>query len=425
MEEIPLADRHLPNLAWSALFYGGVIMKVSEIIFREDLYPRFEPNHQAIQRYSEAIEYLPPIKINQNNILIDGFHRWKAHKLIKSEDIKVEITKTSSEQELKIMAYRLNSVHGLQLTLDEKKKFAREMYGVISEQEIANTISVGKSSVYNWTTTQRENAQKELERKALEMYLRAWNTQESIAEELGVTQQTVSNILTKNSTDVKISKDFKPYLYNIWNLHKAEKDTSHFGHFPQIFMDNLLYYHTQPWDIIYDPFAGDGTTVDSCKDMFRRYYCSDKNVKPGRERDIRQWDVTEGLPSDLRKPDLLFLDPPYWKLAKKEYSEDASDLGNMTFEKFKETINNFVAFLVNKKVIHIAYLIRPIYDDGFEWRDPIFELHEALKNKYQIENRYVIPYSTQQYSALWVDRAKKANKCLILNRELVVWRCHG
>ena len=41
---------------------------------------------------------------------------------------------------------------------------------------------------------------------------------------------------------------------------------------------------------------------------------------------------------------------------------------------------------------------------------------EILKDKYKIENRHVIPYSTQQYTALWVDRAKKAKKCLILNR---------
>ena len=395
---------------------------ILEIIFRDDLYPRFEPNQQTIQRYSDAVEYLPPIKVNQDNILIDGFHRWKAHQLAKVETIEVEIVKTESEQKLKILAYKLNSIHGMQLNIDEKKKFAREMYGIISEQEITDTISVSKSSVYSWTTTQRENAEAEQKRIAIELYLRAWNTQESIAEELGITQKTISNILSKISTDEKFTKDFEPYLYNIWNLQKAEKDTSHFGHFPQVFMDNLLYYHTEPLDIIYDPFTGDGTTIDSCKNMFRRYYCSDKEVKPGREKDIKKWNIIEGLPKDLPKPNLLFLDPPYWKLAKDEYSGDDIDLANMSFTDFKETINKFVKLLIARKVKRIAYLIRPIYDDGFAWIDPVFELYEILKDKYKIENRYVIPYSTQQYTALWVDRAKKAKKCLILNRELVVWR---
>ncbi len=409
-------------------------IKLNEIQFRKDLYPRFEPNHQVIQKYSEAIEYLPPIKVNQNNILIDGFHRLKAHQLAKVETIRVEIIETESEQKLKILSYKLNSIHGMQLSIEEKKKFAREMYGLMSEQEIADTISVGKSSIYDWTTTQRENAKAELERKAIELYLRAWNTQENIAEELDEKQQTISNILTKYSIDGKICKSWnlkkddpgyskeKPFLYNIWNLQKAEKETSHFGHFPQIFMDNLLYYHTEPLDIIYDPFAGDGTTIDSCKDMLRRYYCSDKEVKPGREEDIKLWIIQNGLPKDLPKPALLFLDPLYWKLAKDEYSEDDTDLGNMPFEKFKEEMNKFVKLLIARKVERIAYLIMPIYDNCFNWIDPVFELHEILKDKYRIENRYVIPYSTQQYTALWVDRAKKAKKCLILNRELVVWR---
>ncbi|GAJ03289.1 unnamed protein product [marine sediment metagenome] len=48
------------------------------------------------------------------------------------------------------------------------------------------------------------------DRKIIELYLRAWNTQESIAEDLGVTQKTISNILSKISIDGKITKDFKP-----------------------------------------------------------------------------------------------------------------------------------------------------------------------------------------------------------------------
>ena len=30
---------------------------------------------------------------------------------------------------------------------------------------------------------------------------------------------SISNILSKKSTDGKITKEFQPYLYNIWNLH--------------------------------------------------------------------------------------------------------------------------------------------------------------------------------------------------------------
>ncbi|MBA7553935.1 hypothetical protein ES705_46539 [subsurface metagenome] len=123
------------------------------------------------------------------------------------------------------------------------------MYGLMSEQEIADTISVSKRAIYDWTTTQRENAKAELGRKAIELYLRAWNTQESIAEELlgdKKKQSSISDIMKNIEISIagKIDKSWnlkkddpgyskeKPFLYNIWNLQKAQKETSHFGHFP-------------------------------------------------------------------------------------------------------------------------------------------------------------------------------------------------
>ena len=188
-------------------------------------------------------------------------------------------------------------------------------------------------------------------------------------------------------------------------------------------MDNLIYLHSEPLDIIFDPFAGNGTTVDSCKDFFRRYCCSDRKVKPGREKDIMEHDIVKGFPNNLSKPNMIFLDPPYWILANKEYSEDESDLGNMTKDKFYETMKMIVNESKKRKIDRIAYLIRPIWETGkdkWEWVDPMFDLYDMASDKYKIEARYVIPYSTEQYSALWVDRAKDKKQCLILNRELTI-----
>ena len=59
---------------------------VSDIIWREDLYPRFEPSPAIIQQYADAIDELPPVEINQHNELIDGYHRWTAHKKAELKD---------------------------------------------------------------------------------------------------------------------------------------------------------------------------------------------------------------------------------------------------------------------------------------------------------------------------------------------------
>lgn len=136
--------------------------------------------------------------------------------------------------------------------------------------------------------------------------------------------------------------EFHPFLYNIWNIQSGD-GKNYFGHFPEIFMENLLYYHTKEGDLIYDPFAGTGTTIDVCKRMGRKYYCTD--LKPSR-KDIHHWNIANGIPKNIEKIDVIFLDPPYWILAKKEYSENEDDLGNMSYEKFKKI---FYSFLDNVK----------------------------------------------------------------------------
>ena len=55
-------------------------MKVSDVVFRDDLYPRIETNVAAVQKYAEDLDILPPIEVNQNAEIIDGWHRWTAHK---------------------------------------------------------------------------------------------------------------------------------------------------------------------------------------------------------------------------------------------------------------------------------------------------------------------------------------------------------
>jgi len=174
-------------------------------------------------------------------------------------------------------------------------------------------------------------------------------------------------------------------------------------------------------EIVYDPFGGGGTTVDVCRRMFRRYYVSDRKVLPGREKDIREWDIKNGLPEDLQKPKLVFLDPPYWKQAAGQYSNDSDDLGNMELDKFNSSMKKFLDLLSDRKIEKIAIVIQPTqYRNNFTWTDHIFDFNSMLQ-KYRIEMRYILPYSTQQYLPQHVDKAKAEKKCLGLNRDLVLW----
>jgi len=116
--------------------------KVSQIIFREDLYPRIAHDPKTVQEYAENINMLPPIEVNQHNELIDGYHRLTAHRKMEYEDIQVEITETKNEAEFIKLAIIRNATHGLQLSRDDKRSMARKLYtsNGHDKSEIANIL---------------------------------------------------------------------------------------------------------------------------------------------------------------------------------------------------------------------------------------------------------------------------------------------
>lgn len=396
-------------------------MNIKDIKFRPDLYPRFETSQDTIKKYSDNIEVLPPITVNQNNILIDGFHRWKAHEMAGKTEIKSEIVNTESEAKLKQLAYKYNSHHGLQLTSKEKKHFAIEMIELMPVEEIANIISVADRTVRDWTVNRRKDLEERRNDLILEMYLHGNETERTVSDKFELSRKEINIILGSFGRFAKTTQN--PFLYNTWNTQKGN-DTEHFGSFPLIFMENLLHYHTKPMDLVFDPFAGNGTTIDACKEMTRRFYCSDLEVKPGREKDIYLHDITTGLPEDLKKPDLAFLDPPYWKQSKGKYIEHKNQLGNMhILEDFNNAMKGLLDELRKRMVNRIAIIIQPTqYANDFVFIDHVFNFHVILSKWYEIEMRYILPYSTEQYHPQNIIKAKEENKCLVLNRDLIIWK---
>ncbi|MBF0555089.1 MAG: hypothetical protein HQK96_11140 [Nitrospirae bacterium] len=398
---------------------------VEDIVYRDDLYPRIEVDHSLIEIYQQDIERLPAIMINQNNILIDGRHRWLAHKRAGANTIPADIIETESEAHLEILAYKYNSAHGKQLSTEEKRIFAVKRCDIISTAKIASILSVSERTVRYWTQAKRKDLEEHRNKLIISEYLRAWNTQEAIAEKFELTQKTVSNIIDnfrKNGNLAESTKNFNPYLYSIWSLKNGD-DKSHFGAFPAAYMENLIYYHTEPLEIVYDPFAGSGTTVKVCKAWHRRYYCSDRVVKQGLEDDIKQWDIADGLPEDLPLPDFVFLDPPYWIQAGNKYSKDKECLGNMSLEDFYSTFELFLKELIGRKAKRISIVIAPTqYRNNMVYEDHIFRFAKLLDGKYKIEMRRILPYSTQQCTPQMVIRAKEKRVDLVIHRDLVVWR---
>jgi len=405
-------------------------LKVEEVEYREDLYPRLKQNPKIILQYSETIEQLPPIIINQDNILVDGFHRLKAHETAKKETINAEVLQLT-EQEVYFESIKRNAQHGLQLNADEKKSIAIKLCGTMPDVEIWMMLSVPEATYNRWTKNKRDDLKRERDQKIIDLWFACYSTTE-IAELVGVDHQTVANVVAKSTQMSEISnipKNFEPKLFNIWNFAKNTNEVKHAGNIPHEIVENLLYYYTKPLDIVYDPFAGGGITIDACKEWKRRYYVSDISPIPARDNEIRKYDITEGVPTKILKNlakdgiKLVFLDPPYWNQKEGDYTNEETDFSKMTLERYYDSVVRL--FEQSKSVLcnsgFLAVIIGPS-QKNMKIYDHAFKFYEILAENYAFENRIIVPYSTQQASPADVDMAKKKRMMLKLYRDLLIFK---
>ena len=187
--------------------------KIADIIFKEDIYARVDPDMKLIARYAENIESIlgenHRIDISASNILIDGYHRLKAIEKVHGRDYEIEcnVHMTDNLDYIELESYAANTRHGKALSAEENIRNIRRLYAKGHELDnIQSKLGLSKSSVYNATKAMREAKKEEQNKQILSLYLRAENTQQVIANELDISQATISNFI-KNSTSGKFNKE--------------------------------------------------------------------------------------------------------------------------------------------------------------------------------------------------------------------------
>jgi len=428
---------------------------IGNIIINDELYPRDRIEQDKVIEYSQCISLLPPIEINQDNILIDGAHRYWAHKRANQEKINVVVTKTIDDDDLFLKAIEANSQHGIALDNRTKKKLVVRLYSKLLSGEVKydvdrlkKSFSIPDSTFSDWTKQLNEELESQRLEKILDLHLQC-KTQQQIADEVGFeTHKPVGTKLTEIQRIIdgmfqnpnsefgtkyqflreKVNKllEFKPMLYNIWNISSISNDYKYYGNIPVEFLHNLLYYYTEPFDIVYDPFAGGGITIDACKKWLRKYYVSDRKPIELRSNEIKNWDIKDGLPKDLPSPKLVFLDPPYWKQAENQYSSDKEDLANMSIEDFYSSIGMLIKNLKQKMKSgsYIALIIQSTqWKNNLKLEDHQYEIQRMFRELgFEFEQRIICPYSTEQYIAQQVEKAKENKICLQIYRDLLIFR---
>jgi transcriptional regulator with XRE-family HTH domain len=424
-----------------------VTIKLSEIQFDEGLYPRVNGHDpETVQIYARDMEQIEAagkfISVNADNILLDGRHRMLAYKKLEDgkDDVEIQVFRYSVQSPLE--SFRLACFlqdKGKALSNDDRVASAKRLYalGDQSQKEIAKSLGVSQSTVANWLSRTLKEEKERKRDKAFALWL-SCHTQEEIAEAVEVASiQTISNWcedFSKKLTDDNLEKwtDFEIPIYNVWKQQTKTAGVNHFGNSEVRWLDNLLYLYTNPADIIVDPFAGSGSTIDLCKKRQRRYWVADRKPIVEREHEIRKHDLVAESGIQMspvprwKDVKLVYLDPPYWVQAQGQYSQDPTDLANMPLDQFNETltgiIHGFAKKLKNGDPRYIALIIQPT-----QWKAPdrqfVDHVGDMLRMvKLPVDMRFSVPYESQQCNAQMVKWAKANRKCLVLTRELVVWR---
>jgi len=127
----------------------ATLMKISELTIDSELYPRIKSGWLTAYQYAQAMKtnsIFPPITVGiykGKTYVVDGVHRIEAKKMLKEEYIDAIVKTYESEREMFVDAVKLNSVHGRQLSVQEKVRIIDKLKKMrFKLQEISELIKV-------------------------------------------------------------------------------------------------------------------------------------------------------------------------------------------------------------------------------------------------------------------------------------------
>lgn len=177
-------------------------MRLDELTIDETIDPRtIRRTDERIEAYADNIDGLPPILVDDNNRILDGIHRYYAHKRMKRDFIKVEVVQAERQLDALKQAIKANTAHGLGLTAAELKRDAIRLWEAgATEEDIANTVARSPGTVQSYLAEPKQ----QLKEKQMEMVVKFYKegkSQTEISESISesssrsINQKTVSNYL--------------------------------------------------------------------------------------------------------------------------------------------------------------------------------------------------------------------------------------
>jgi len=433
-----------------------------------DVRVRFTMYPSRVEYFKELLEdgKVDPILVARNGsryILIDGWHRLEAATQLGQKTIEAK-AEDIPESERMVRAYTVNAKHGQPLTRDERDEFiatlarqgrkSSEIATItkLSERRVQQIISGRNISSTNTKAKLRPSDRITVLKRVIND-----ETQEDVARDFGVSQTLVSQTcsqfineitgryksgkhkwevaeeygLTEGEIDKILAKSGDPLNFtlpeNTWwpSFGLASSQVKFPGATPLGLVKTILAYFTKPGDHIVDPMAGSGTVGLACRDMVARS-CECFDLKPPLEsvypitpHNLKDKEGNPNLPQ-CRKPDLVFLDPPYSKIAQHKYSGEEGDLTLLNPEEFISFMQALLLEIKNKwSPCRVVILMANLRKEGYIYDLPSqistvlttkvngiqpYRLLDHIVNQYGWTESAGLPWPTKARQGRWLLR---------------------
>jgi len=223
------------------------------------------------------------------------------------------------------------------------------------------------------------------------------------------------NGFTYQVSEIKETKDEKPILEatTLWDYpkqsygRKPKGNNKYPGVTPAFIIWNLVQRYTKAGDLVVDPMAGSGTTIDVCKEEGRQVIGYD--IVPAHPEVIQN--DARNIPLPDNSVDMVFIDSPYSDNVK--YNDHPDCIGKIScederfFDELEKVAKETRRILKPGKVM--GWLI------GDQWVKrkftPVgFKLHERLSKHFEtVDVICVVRRGQTSNTGLWYNRARRFN----------------
>lgn len=245
-------------------------LPIESITLDPDLQPRVVLDQGTVIRYVEALkrgDSFPAVVVFHEGTtyrLADGFHRVTAAKNAGMTEIEADV-RSGSKKEALLYSVSANEEHGLPRSHADKRKAIMSLLadpdlGQYSDREIGRICRVDHKTVSKY-------------RRELPGRSKPTEPSGEFPTEIQLFPSSLQ------STD-------------IWKLGLTKDNIAHKGQLPETLMENVLFYWSEPGQMVYDPFAFIGFMGFVAERMGRRFELSD--IAP-LDSHIKQHDILTGF----------------------------------------------------------------------------------------------------------------------------------